>query len=105
MSKRMWTDRSAVYLVRVADEFRPQSPWDQPEVFTGATLQVKNIPLEDARAMVRGLNKTALASWQADHDGWNRQWAIAVACVRAKGMDKCIRVVSANLAPKVRVPA
>jgi hypothetical protein len=93
----MWTDRSAVYVVRANADFLPQSPWNFPETFSDAELRVKNLPLEDARAMVRTMNKTAIEAWQIDHEAWNRQWAIVVACPRAKGIDRRIRVVSANL--------
>jgi hypothetical protein len=96
----MWTDRSVVYLVCAGDDFRPQSPWDIPNSFTDAKLQARNVTLEDARATVRALNKTAVESWQANHDTWDRQWAIAVACARSKGLDKLIRVVSARVRSK-----
>ena len=97
MSSRMWTDRSVVYVVRTGGDFCPRSPWDFPESFTDARIQVRNIPVEDARAMVRGLNKAAIESWDANHEGWNRQWAIAVVCVRSKGLDRMITVRSANV--------
>ena len=100
MSTRMWTDRSTVYLVRVGSDLRPNSSWEHPQTFSDAKLQVRNLPLEDARAMVRGLNKTAFEAWQHNRDAWDHQWAIVVACVRSKGLDKLIRVVSATLRAK-----
>ena len=96
MSSRLWTDRSVVYIITVGPDFRPQSPWSLPETFLDARVKARNVPLQDARAMVRTLNKTALEAWQFDHDGWDRQWAVAVACVRSKGFDRLIRVVSAR---------
>lgn len=108
MSKRMWTDRSVVYLVRAGKDFRPQSPWDCPASFTDARLHAQNLPLEDARAMVRSLNKGAVAAWETDAAKrrsswlrrifrvarWDRRWAVCVACARSKGWDRRIRVVS-----------
>ena len=105
MSKRMWTDRSAVYVVRSEEDFVPQSPWNFPKAFTGGTLQSANLPLEDARAMVRGLNKANMQRRDENPAAWDHAWAIVVACPRNKFPDGLIRVVSANLAPKARVSA
>jgi hypothetical protein len=94
MAGRMWTDRSVVYVVSVGDDFRPISAWDNPQHFTDAQVVARNVPLQDARAMVRGLNKPALEAWQADHLGWGHRWAIVVACARNSGWDRSIHVVS-----------
>jgi hypothetical protein len=102
MSKRMWTDRSVVYVVTAGDDFVPRSAWDFPETFTGAKLQTRNVPLEDARAMVRGFNKTAIERRDTNTAAWDHAWAIAVACPRAKGLDRLVRVRSANLAPRTK---
>ena len=94
MSKRMWIDRSGVYLVRAEEGFIPNSPWDFPKTFTDGRLHTVNVPLEDARAMVRGLNKGFMAARCANPGAWDHAWAIVVACPRSKGWDKRIRVVS-----------
>ena len=99
-NNRLWTDRSAVFIVQVGEDFRPQSPWNLPATFTQAEIYAKNLPLEDARAAVRTLNKAAIESWVADHAAWDRRWAIVVACPRAKGLDRCIHVVTANLSKR-----
>ena len=98
MATRFWTDRSVVYLVKADEDFLPQSPWSFPETFSAAKIYVKNVSLEDARAMVRCFNKTAIDLRCVDPKTWNRNWMIAGACPRAKGIDKCIRVVSKNMA-------
>jgi hypothetical protein len=99
MSK-MWTDRTAIFVVRAGDDFVPLSPWDIPQSFTEARRHSQHVPLEDARAVVRCLNKTAITTRNADPAAWDRQWTIAVACARSKGLDRLICVRSANLAPR-----
>ena len=98
MSKRMWTDRSAVFVVRADDGFTPNSPWNFPQTFTEGRLHTTNLPLEDARATVRSLNKAFLEARCANPDAWDHAWALVVACPRSKGWDRRIRVVSCQQA-------
>ena len=46
MSTKLWTDRSAVYVVTVGAEFVPVSPWDFPATFSDARLESKNLALD-----------------------------------------------------------
>lgn len=100
MSKRMWPDRSAVAVVRAEEAFIPSSPWNFPQTFTDGRIVTLNIPLEDARAMVRSMNKQHMVTRQADPTGWDHQWAICVACPKDKGLDRLIRVRSASVQRK-----
>ena len=101
MSKKLWPDRSVVYIVRADDDFTPSSSWDCPETFSDAKVQVRNLPLEDARAMVRGLNKVALASWQASHDAWAANGRSQSHVPGPRGGTKRIRVPSITRAMQV----
>lgn len=85
---RPWKERTAVYIVRVGESFKPTSICQWPETFCEARLHVRNISLTDARATVRAFNKAAMEKRAANVPGWDRQWAIAGCCVRAKGWDR-----------------
>ena len=85
---RPWKERTAVYIVRVCEGFKPTSVCQWPESFTEARLHVRNISLTDARATVRAFNKAAMQRRETDVPAWDRQWAIAGCCVRAKGWDR-----------------
>ena len=85
---RPWKERTAVYTIRVCEGFKPTSVCQWPETFTEARLYVRNVSLTDARAMVRAFNKAAMQRREADVPAWDRQWAIAGCCVRAKGRDR-----------------
>ncbi|HLA84312.1 MAG TPA: hypothetical protein VJL29_05930 [Thermoguttaceae bacterium] len=100
MSRRgFWTDRSTVYVVRVCEDFKPLNPWNVPESFSEGRMVHKNVHLEDARAVVRTMNKRAIELRSANVEAWDRQWAIAVACVRSKCLDYLIRVPSGLVRP------
>ena len=45
---RPWKERTAVYIVRVCEGFKPTSVCQWPESFTEARLHVRNISLTDA---------------------------------------------------------
>ena len=96
MSDRLWTDRSGVYIVRAENGFLPSSPWNFPREFTEGKMHTINIPLEDARALVRCLNKGFMADRAHNPEVWDHLWAIVLACPRSKGWDKHIRVVSCS---------
>jgi hypothetical protein len=100
MPHAMWTDRSAVVVVVAENDFVPSSPWNFPKAFTAGRIVTVNIPLEDARGMVRGMNKANLENRTKCPASWNHEWALCIACPRDKGLDKMIRVVSAKLQRK-----
>ncbi len=85
---RPWKERTSVYIVRVEDGFKPTSVSQWPETFTEGRLHVRNLDLTDARATVRAYNKAAMEKRAANVSGWDRLWAIAGCCVRAKGWDR-----------------
>ena len=86
MPTRSWTERTAVYIVTVGEGFKPTSDFHLPETFTEGHVYVKNVTMEDGRAAARAFNKRAMEDTQSpDVAGWDRQWAIAAACVRRKG--------------------
>jgi len=93
MSRRSWKERTAVYIVRTGEGFKPTTDCQWPETFTEGHVYVKNITLEDARATVRAFNKAAIERRSADVAAWDRQWAIAACCVRSKGRDRERRTV------------
>jgi len=101
MSNKMWTDRSVVCVVTAPEGWHPSSEWSIPPEFTDAKTVAKVLPLEDARAMTRSLNKTFFAKRAANKEIWDRQWAVCLCCPRAKGFDRFIRIASANLGKEV----
>jgi hypothetical protein len=84
---RPWKERTATYIVRVGEGFKPTSVSQWPEMFTEGRLHVRNLSLTDARATVRAYNKAAMERRAANVPGWDRLWMIAGCCVRAKGRD------------------
>lgn len=84
---RSWKERSCVYIVTPHVTFIPRSPWSAPETWGWGSIHARNVCLTDARAIVRAFNKESMLRREADVERWDRRWAIAVACVRNKGLD------------------
>ncbi len=93
---RSWKERTAVYIVRACEGFTPTSDCQWPQAFTEGRLYVRNVTLEDGRAMVRAFNKAAIVKRAADVASWDHQWAMAGCCVRSKGRDRQRRAVVAK---------
>ncbi|MEN6368062.1 MAG: hypothetical protein ABFC88_14790 [Thermoguttaceae bacterium] len=85
---RTWRERCAVYIVTVHSDFIATSPWAWPDAFDTGTAYVKNISLMEARAIAMGFNKAAMEKRAADVQCWDRQWAVAGACIRNRWMDR-----------------
>jgi hypothetical protein len=91
---RPWKERTAIYIVRVGEGFKPTSVCQWPDDFTDGRLYTRNLSLSEARATVRIHNKAAMQRRAANVAKWDRQWAIAGCCVRAKGWDRERRPVA-----------
>ena len=96
MPTRSWTERTAVYIVTVGEGFKPTGDFQLPETFTEGHVYVKNVTMEDGRAAARAFNKRSMEARSHDVAGWDRQWAIAAACVRSKGRDRGRRITAAK---------
>lgn len=75
--------KSAVYIVTVPDQFRPQRPWDFPQLFTGGEVFTRNVNVAQARGFVFCFNKRQMALGIPD-----RKWAIAAGHAKQRWHDR-----------------
>jgi hypothetical protein len=68
--------------------FMPSSPWALPMTFGSGERYIANVSLAEARAIAVGLDRRAMAQREKAVATWDRKWAIAVACVRNKHLDR-----------------
>lgn len=71
--------KEAIFVVTPSPDFRPTSPWNWPEDFTGGRLVKKNTSMQDARAYARTFNATQMQSGRPI-----REWAIAARFLRRR---------------------
>lgn len=85
---RSWKERSSVFVVSAHEYFVPSSPWSVPETWGFGSIHARNITLTEARAIARSFNQESMLRRSANVERWDRRWAIALACVRNKGLDR-----------------
>jgi integrase len=85
--RRLWKERSCVYIVTVDDDFVPTSAWTWPGTAGPCVIHAENLTLKKARSIVRAFNEASLRNRSAGVAKWDRQWAIAACCTYKKGHD------------------
>jgi hypothetical protein len=85
MANRTSTNRTAVFVVRVPDDWIPQREWHIPPSFSNGELLHKNLNIREARDVVRVFNREAVQKRIAEKSSgtkWDRRWALCVPCIK-----------------------
>ena len=69
--------KNAVYIVTVSESFRPQRPWDFPDLASAGELYARNITLCEAKDFCRVFNRRQMATGLVE-----RKWALAITHTR-----------------------